>query len=171
MELVEGEVPLKYFKKGEVLLKEGDVCKHVYLIYKGSLRFFYIDEKGNDITHWFGFEGDSITEVNSFYGQVPSSFYMETIEDCELLVFSLKSIQLLSAKYPEFNKIEKMVYRKTIIEMGQKIIDLQFRDARTRYDNLLKKQDDILQRVPLGHIASYLGITQQSLSRIRRQRV
>lgn len=159
------------FAKGDILLKEGNICKHVYFIHKGALRFFYINENGNDITHWFAFEGDFITEVNSFYTQASSSFYIETMENCELIAFSLEKIQLLSDKYPEFNKLEKKIYRKSIIEMGQKIMDLQFRDARTRYDNLVKKQEDILLRVPLGHIASYLGITQPSLSRIRQQRI
>ena len=67
--------------------------------------------------------------------------------------------------------MEKSIYRKSLLELGEKIKDLQFRDAKTRYDNLINKQEDILLRVPLGHIASYLGITQQSLSRIRRQQI
>jgi len=87
------------FAKGDILLKEGNICKHVYFIHKGALRFFYINENGNDITHWFAFEGDFITEVNSFYTQASSSFYIETMENCELIAFSLEKIQLLSDKY------------------------------------------------------------------------
>ena len=158
-----------HFAKGAILLTEGAICRHVYYIQKGCLRFYYVDEKGNDITHWFAFEGDFMTEINSFFGQVPSEFYLETLEDCELLTFSYESMETLADTFPEFNRMEKMIYRKTLLELGEKIMDLQFRDAKTRYFNLINKHEDILLRVPLGHTASYLGVTQQSLSRIRRQ--
>ena len=159
---------LKNYPKGKILLREGAICRHLYFIQKGCLRFYYNDEEGKDITHWFSFEGDFMTEVNSFYSQAPSDFYLETLEDSQILTLSLANIERLSNNFPEYNKMERMIYRKALLELGEKIKDLQFRDAKTRYDNLIKKQEDILMRVPLGHIASYLGITQQSLSRIRR---
>lgn len=161
---------LKHYPKGTILLREGGLCRHLYFIQKGSLRFFYVDEEGKDITHWFSFEGDFMTEVNSFFSQAPSDFYLETLEDSEIFSLSLESMEILSNNFTEFNQLEKMIYRNAVLELGEKIKDLQFRDAKTRYDNLLKKQEDILLRVPLGHIASYLGITQQSLSRIRRRK-
>lgn len=167
---ISSNATLKNYSKGTVLLREGETCRNLYFIQKGSLRFFYNDEEGKDITHWFSFENDFMTEINSFFSQSPSDFYLETLEDSELFIFSFKNIETLSNNFPEFNKLEKIIYRNSILELGEKIKDLQFRDAKTRYDNLLKKQEDILMRVPLGNIASYLGITQQSLSRIRRQK-
>lgn len=156
--------------KESVLLREGDLCRKVYIIQKGCLRFYYIDAEGKDITHWFSFEGDSMTELNSFFSKTPSDFYLETLEECQLLTLSLDDINILSKNFQEFSILESRLLRNFVLELGEKVKDLQFRDAKTRYLNLIKKQEDILLRVSLGHIASYLGITQQSLSRIRRQR-
>jgi len=170
IEAIINAAKVKSFPKGEILLMEGTICRTLYFIEKGALRFYYIDEDGNDITHWFSFEGSFMTEVDSFFSQLPSDFYLETLEDSELVTFSLDSFETLSNQFPEFTTIEKIIYRKSLVELGEKIKDLQFRNAKIRYENLIKKQEDILQRVALGHIASYLGITQQSLSRIRRER-
>lgn len=161
---------LENHSKESILLKEGDLCRKLYTIQKGCLRFYYIDTEGKDITHWFSFEGDFMTELNSFFSQAPSDFYLETLEDCQLLTLNLDDIKVLSKEFPEYYIMESIVLRNAALELGEKIKDLQFRDAKTRYLNLIKKQEDILLRVSLGHIASYLGITQQSLSRIRRQR-
>jgi len=170
LEALSQKFKLEKHSKESILLREGDLCRKLYVIQKGCLRFYYINEEGKDITHWFSFEGDFMTELNSFYSQTPSDFYLETLEECQLLTLNLADIKVLAKDFPEFYMMESMLLRNAALELGEKIKDLQFRDAKTRYLNLIKKQEDILFRVSLGYIASYLGITQQSLSRIRRQR-
>lgn len=154
--------------KGTILLKEGSMCKKVYFVEKGTLRFYYINDEGLDITHWFLLENQFITEVTSFLEKTGSEYYLEVLEDCTLYSFTYETYSKINSIFPEAHQLFSSVLIKLLLEFGEKIKDLQFRNAKTRYDNLLAKHPDILQRVALKHIASYLGITQQSLSRIRK---
>lgn len=156
--------------KGTDLLRAGRICRKVYFIEKGALRFYYIDKEGKDITHFFLFENDFITELESFLLKKESDYSIEVLEDSVLYSMEFEAYQKLSSAFPEIDKLWSVVLTKGVIDLGEKIKDLQFRDAKTRYKNLLEKHPNILQRVSLGHIASYLGITQQSLSRIRKQK-
>lgn len=167
---LENTVHLENRTKGEILLKEGQYCREIYYVEKGCLRFFYHDDGGKDITHWFLFENEFITEIDSLFSQKPSTFYLEALENCVLQTITPQDLFVLGKKYPELIFFKDRMLLKAIVNLGEKIKDLQFRDAKTRYDNLIKKHPDILLRVPLGYVASYLGITQPSLSRIRRQR-
>jgi CRP-like cAMP-binding protein len=156
--------------KGETLLRAGRICRKVYFIEKGALRFYYIDNEGKDLTHVFLFENDLVTELESFLLKKESDYSIEVLEDSVLYSMEFEAYQKLSSAFPEIDKLWSVVLTKGVIDLGEKVKDLQFRDAKTRYKNLLEKYPDILQRVSLGHIASYLGMTQQSLSRIRKQK-
>lgn len=162
-------VKAEHYKKGAILLREGDVCHKIYMVQQGILRFYYFQE-GKDITHWFLFEKDAITEVDSFFKKQVSEYYIEVLEDCSLLTISLGKLNQLFEEFTEMERLWRLVTTKIIVELGEKVKDLQFRNATERYERLIEKHPTILQRVALGHIASYLGITQQSLSRIRAQR-
>lgn len=157
------------YSKGKVILSPGEICRKIYLIEKGILRFYYYDEQGKDITHHFIFEGDLVTEVHSFFNLEKSEYYIETLEDTDVHTHTLEDFEYMVSNFPEVEKMARIIFMEFVLEFGEKIKDLQFRDAKTRYENLLHKHPDILQRINLGHIASYLGITQQSLSRIRKQ--
>jgi CRP-like cAMP-binding protein len=163
-------IKIEEYKKGDILLREGEYCKKVFYVEKGCLRFFYYDKEGKDITHWFILEGEFITEVDSVFQEKPSEFYIETLEDCTLNTFIFAGFSFLVKEHEQMTFFGFMLMIKSIVELGEKVKDLQFRDAKTRYKNLTEKHSDILLRVPLGHIASYLGITQQSLSRIRKEK-
>ncbi|MDB4286260.1 Crp/Fnr family transcriptional regulator [bacterium] len=156
--------------KAAILLREGEVCRKVFFVEKGCLRFYYYDDEGKDITHWFVFEGEFITEIDSVFQQKPSEFYIEALEDCTLNTFIFADFIALIGEHKQITMFSFMLMMKSIIELGEKVKDLQFRNAEIRYKNLIEKHSDILLRVPLSYIASYLGITQQSLSRIRREK-
>jgi len=156
--------------KGGEILRAGRICRKLYFIEKGALRFYYIDKEGKDITHWFLFENDFVTELESFLFKRESDYFIEALEDTVLYSMTFESYQKLSSTFPEIDKLWNVILTKGVIDLGEKAKDLQFRDAKTRYDKLLEKHPNILQRVSLGHIASYLGITQPSLSRIRKQK-
>lgn len=163
-----GKTTLEDVRKGKRLLDIGDVCRKMYIVEQGLLRFYYI-EKGKDITHWFIFEGNFITEADSFFQQTPSDYAIETLEDSLVRSISYEDLEYMFQKYPEFERTGRLLATEMALQLGEKLKDLQFRTASERYEKLLSEHPGILQRVPLGHIASYLGITQQSLSRIRAQ--
>ena len=170
LKVLETSIHTEGHPKGKMILKEGQRCQKIYFVEKGCLRFFYYDESGKEVTHWFILENEFITEIDSLFSQSPSEFFIETLENSILQTFSPEEFFRISYNHSELSRFKDMLMMKTIVELGEKIKDLQFRDAKTRYDNLVNKYPDILLRVPLGYIASYLGITQPSLSRIRRQR-
>ena len=158
------------WEKGKHLLREGEICKKLFFVEKGALRFYYNNEEGKDITHWFLFENDIITEINSFLGQEPSKYFLETLEDSVVYTFPLEEIIRLTNGNDGLQKLWIIILSRLLIDFGEKVKDLQFRDAKTRYANLISKYPKIEQRVSLGDIASYLGITQQSFSRIRKEK-
>lgn len=157
------------YPKGATLLEEGKICRKLFFVEKGILRFYYINEEGEDITHWFLLENDFVTEINSFIQQEASEYYLETLEDSVVYTCSYDSFSNITELFPDAHQLWNIILAKSLLELGEKIKDLQFRDAKTRYDNLLEKHPTITQRVSLKHIASYLGIAQPSLSRIRKK--
>ena len=169
-EAMDNIIKTETFPKGTLLLKEGEVCRNIFFVEKGCLRFFFYDQAGKDITHSFVFEGEFITEIDSIFNFKPSEFYIETIEDCVLNTFMPTSMLSISRDFPKFEQFKEVMLTQALIKMGERIKDLQLRDAKSRYNHLISKHPDVLFRAPLGHIATYLGITQQSLSRIRRQK-
>lgn len=157
-------------QNGEEIVKEGQYADKAYFIIKGCARAYYLKD-GKDITDWFAFDNDFISSINSFYLDIPSPHYIEVLEPSVLLEISKKHIDTLSNKYPEFDKLEKLVVIKTMLRLQQRIVSVQFETASQKYINLLTIRPDIIQRVPLTHIASYLGITLETLSRIRKERI
>lgn len=157
-------------QNGEEIVKEGQYADKAYFIIKGCARAYYLKD-GKDITDWFAFDNDFISSINSFYLDIPSPHYIEVLEPSVLLEISKKHIDSLSNKYPEFDKLEKLVVIKTMLRLQQRIVSVQFETASQKYINLLTIRPDIIQRVPLTHIASYLGITLETLSRIRKERI
>lgn len=157
-------------QNGEEIVKEGQYADKAYFIIKGCARAYYLKD-GKDITDWFAFDNDFISSINSFYLDIPSPHYIEVLEPSVLLEISKKHIDSLSNKYPEFDKLEKLVVIKTMLRLQQRIVSVQFETASQKYINVLTIRPDIIQRVPLTHIASYLGITLETLSRIRKERI
>lgn len=148
------------------IVNEGQYADKSYLIAKGSARAFYLKD-GKDITDWFAFENDFICSINSFFLNIPSLHFIEVLEPSILMEISRDNANYLSEKYREFDRLTKMVITKTMLQQQHRIVSLQFETALQKYHNLLKTRPDITQRVPLTHIASYLGITLETLSRIR----
>ncbi len=153
-------------KKETKIVKEGQFADKTYFIAEGSARAFYIKD-GKDITDWFAFENDFISSINSFFLNIPSPHFIEVLQPSTLLEISRENVILLSDKYNEFDRLGKIIVTKTMLQLQQRIVSIQFETAQQKYENILKIRPDITQRVPLTHIASYLGITLETLSRIR----
>lgn len=157
------------FDKSTIIVREGQFANKTYFIIKGCARAFYLKD-GKDITDWFAFENDFISAINSFFLDIPSPHYIEVLEPSELLEFSREDSLILSDKYHDFERLASKVITRTLLQLQQRVVSIQFETAQQRYENLLNIRPDITQRVPLTHIASFLGITLETLSRIRSPR-
>jgi len=156
----------KFFKKNDLLIEDGQVCRHLYFLEQGCIRGFYnID--GKDISQWFGFENDFVTSFRSFITKTASREYIQVVEDSVLWSVSKEQLEELLHQYPELEKMVRLIYEQYYIRLEERYSNAHFKAAAERYDDLLKNSPHILQRIPLGYIASYLGISAETLSRIR----
>ena len=154
--------------KNEYLLTENQICRQLYFLEKGALRGFYTVD-GKEITHWFGFENDFVTSFHSFITQEPSVEHIQLLEGSILWAIDKDKLTALFDRFHEIERLTRIVYEKYYIRLEERYVNAQFKTARERYENLLMQTPYILERVPLGLIAAYLGISQETLSRIRSQ--
>jgi len=152
--------------KGELLTTEGKVCQHVYFLEKGCLRGYY-NLDGKEVTYWFAFENYIVTSFFSFITCKPGVENIQVLEDCTLWAISYEDLQKLYDKYSDMERLGRIMYERYYVMLEERFVSNHFKEARERYEYLMENAPHILQRVPLGHVASYLGITQETLSRIR----
>jgi CRP-like cAMP-binding protein len=152
--------------KGQLLTTEGKVCNHVYFVEQGCLRGFY-NLDGKEITYWFGFEDSFVTSFFSFISRKPAVENIQAIEDCILWSITYTDLQALYEKHKDIERLGRIMHERYYVMLEERFVANHFKEARERYENLATATPHILQRVPLGYIASYLGITQETLSRIR----
>lgn len=152
-----------------ILLEEGKVADKLYLVRKGCLRLFFYNE-GKDITFQFFFEGNFVASFDSLYKRTPSLFYLESIEPAELTAIRREDFYDLIDNDSSLRQLyeEKLIDRFHVYQ--QLFLSRIKNTPQQRYEELLKEYPDIIQRVPQHYIASYLGITPVSLSRIRNRR-
>lgn len=153
-------------KKGELLLSYGQICKEIYFVKKGCLRLYYIAD-GVEITVWFSFEDNSAIELSSFLSGKPTEYFIEAIEDSKYLSLNKSELLGLYDSYPEMESIMRCFWEDVILNLLQRFTALQKDSAEERYRNLIN-QNNYLQRVPQKYLASYIGVTPTSLSRIKR---
>jgi CRP-like cAMP-binding protein len=156
----------KEYAKGELVLNAGERCTDLYFINKGLLRGFYFDD-AKEITNWFAQEGEFGTSFFSFVTAQSSSESIQALENCELLSLSSLALQKLYKDFPETERIGRIITENYYIRLEERLLSLQFKTAKERYTHLFSSRAPLLQRASLGQIASYLGITQETLSRIR----
>lgn len=154
------------FAKGNMVLTKGERCGNLYFIEKGILRGYYFEED-KEISHWFAEENEFATSFYAFITQNPTFEYIQCLEDTELLTISFNSLQKLYDQFPETERIGRVITENYYIKLEERLLNIHFKTAKERYQTLLEKKPNLLQRASLGQIASYLGITQETLSRIR----
>ena len=159
----------KKLRKRQYLLQEGDVCKYTAFVTKGILRSYTIDNKGTEHILQFAFEGWWMGDLYSFLTDEPSMYNMEAIENCELLLISKPSWELLLEKIPAFERYFRILIQNNLIATQQRLMGTLSETAEEKYIKLINNYPGCLQRVPQHMIASYLGITRETLSRIRSQ--
>lgn len=163
-----GIIEKRTVKKKELLLSEGKVCDQIYFVEKGIARAFYYKD-GREITFWIAAENEFVGSLASFFSRTRSNKYVETLEDCTLWVFDYKKLEELYSSSKELERMGRLFTSYGITILEKKFDDFHSLSAKERYDLLTTKYPEILQRVSLGIVASYLGISQETLSRIRSQ--
>ena len=157
------EYPKNYF-----LLKLGKPCKHIWFMTQGAVRYFYTNDQGKETNTWLSLDTQIITDAPSLVNQTPSQESIQLMEDSELYSIEYAEIQTLLQKHHSFALwYIRLVELHYISQIEDRIADLQFLGAKERYLKLLNLYPDITNRISLGNIASYLNITQETLSRIR----
>jgi CRP-like cAMP-binding protein len=138
----------------------------------GAVRYFYTNEQGKELNSWFSLDVQIITDTTSFVKQEPAHESIQLLEDSELYAIEHSSIQHLLKKHHVFAQwYIKLVEVHYITQIEDRVADLQFLDAKQRYHKLLDLYPNITNRISLGHLSSYLNITQETLSRIRAGKV
>lgn len=154
------------FPKGHLLFKANKIETNIYFLKKGIVRA-YADLAETEITYWFGKEGDPVISMKSYVDNQKGYENIELLEDGELYKLKTENLQKLFAEDIHIANWGRKFAEQELIKTEERLISRQFRTASERYKELLQDHADLFQRVQLGHIASYLGITQVSLSRIR----
>lgn len=154
------------YPKGHILLKADKVETDVYFIKKGIVRA-YANHKDNQVTFWFGKEGDTILSMKSYVANEKAYEDIELLENSELYRLKTHNLRDLFAKDIYLANWGRKLAEQELIKTEERLISMQFKTAMERYKELMSDNSDLLQRVQLGYIASYLGITQVSLSRLR----
>ena len=160
-------IQTKEYKSGEIILHQGDTNKHLYFLEKGLVRaFYYKDEK--ELTSWIFPENTLFISVYSFLTQTPSFETIEAIEDSEIYFISYSKLQELYNLHLDLNVVGRKLTEMYYIQMAERVTNLRMIDSKTRYENFIENYPNLINRIPLGYVASYLGMSQETLSRIRK---
>jgi CRP-like cAMP-binding protein len=152
--------------KNKDLQPIGHTCKTIYFIKKGVARIYYFKD-GIDITESFSFENNIIARVESLFTGKASRKAIQVLEDSEIIAINANQLFKLYDQFPEVERLFRKIFEAAYVDTINRIESIQFHTAEERYQSLLDQAPDVIRRIPLKYISSYLGITQQSLSRIR----
>jgi len=165
---VEEKFTFQYLKKGELLTRSGEVCKQVSFINKGLLRMFYMVD-GKEICTAFAKENNYLAQYDSFLTSQPSPGNIDALEDCELINLSYNNVQALYAEEPVFQIFGRKIAEMLFLMISSQTNSLLTQTPEERYNTVVDEEPYIIQRVPQYMIASYIGITPEHLSRLRKK--
>lgn len=166
-QIIRSKLYMEKAQKGEILLSINQVCRNAYFIVEGAMRTFYIQENGNEATRLILFENETMAALSSFINQQPSEEALQALENCRLLRMSRQDFYELLQLIPKWETYFRMRLEAAQILNTWRMESFLSMDAKNRYMCLLQNKPEMVQRLPNHIIASYLGITQESLSRIK----
>ena len=172
--LFKSKLTVKSYKKGQTIHQIGDVCTKLAFINSGLARAYMIGEDGKEYT-WSIFFNDEnshmtnlfVVDYDSFINQTESSLGIEVIEDCELFIITYRDVQFLYDKLKKGEKFGRLMTQEAYSYLHKMVIDRQIQTANERFDEFMQKTPYLLDKVPQYHIATFLGITPQHLSRLK----
>lgn len=159
----------KKLRKKQYLLQEGDVCKSIAFIEKGALRAYSVDDNGNEHIIQFGLEGWIISDLYSFLSGEPATYNIDAIEDSELVLINKSEHEELLQKMPKYETFTRLNVTGAYLAMQRRLTSIISSSVEERYSGFIALYPHIVQRVPQHMIASYMGLTPETLSRIRRR--
>ena len=155
-------------KKGEMLLSQGEICQYLYFLSEGSCRYYTLKD-GNDITIWFGFKNDFVTAFTSFFPQAPSYETIEMLTDGELYRIHYEKFASLKKSTSSFSEVIIHFITQYTFTIEQRLLMIQTLSAKEKYMHILENEPELVLQIPNKYLASYLGVTRETLSRIRSQ--
>lgn len=157
------------FRKNQYILQQGEIARYETFVVKGLTRTYEVDDKGQEHVLFFGPEEWWTGDLYSFLSDIPTNYNVDCLEDTEVLQISKKNLDALYEKVPKINQYFRILFQNAFISTAQRVGASLSKSALERYQEFREKYPHIEQRIPNHQIASFLGITPQSLSRIRRQ--
>jgi CRP-like cAMP-binding protein len=156
-------------RKKVKLLRSGHICRHIYFVEKGLFRC-YVRRGDKEICKWFMREGDVIISVNSFFNQVPAQETIESLEDSEVHSITYAELQTIYEKFPEFRRTGQWLTQQYYCQSELRADDLRMKPSEELYEDFIRDHPELNGRISDTHLSSYLGITIQTLMRIKRMR-
>ncbi|MFM9907778.1 MAG: Crp/Fnr family transcriptional regulator [Chitinophagaceae bacterium] len=160
---------IKKLRKRQFLLKEGEICRYQYFVTRGCIRTFYIDNKGLEHNVQFSIEDWWSGDMHSFITQKPGRFNIVAIEDSEVVCIDKQSQETLYVQLPKFEKFFRHLLQGAFITLQERVLSSMSETAEERYIKFRSKYPEMDKRIPKNQVASFLGITPESLSRVRRE--
>ncbi|MFH5831941.1 Crp/Fnr family transcriptional regulator [Halalkalibaculum sp. DA3122] len=157
----------KRMLKRQFLLQEGDICRELTFVEKGALYSYSVDSKGNQHVLRFAFDGWWIADLQSFFTGDPSTLNIEILEDSELLVLDRKNHEKLLEEMPAYERYHRIIIQNAYIALQQRVENALGLTAEEKYARLIRHNPEFMNRVPLNLVASYLGMSPETLSRVR----
>lgn len=154
------------YQKDEIILEQGQISRHMYIIEKGIVRQFYYKD-GRNITEHFSCEGNIATCIESLFQKQPSRLNVEAIESSVVYLLDYGKWEILCDKYPEINKLYRRIFEYKLIISQQKADSWRFESSHDRYDRFCREYPLVAKRASIAHIASYLLMAPETLSRVR----
>ena len=167
LEDVSGRFRSKVLRKNDYLLRQGEICKDLVFVQKGCLRLYYMKDD-IEVSVWFAFQYTSAIEISSFISGMPSNYFIQAIEESEVLCLPKPELNRLYSAQPKMQEMMRNFWEDAVLNLINRFTALQADSAEKRYLDLLGKPD-YLKKIPQKYLASFLGVTPTSLSRIKKQ--
>lgn len=166
--LIAQRIQVRNVKRRELILQEGAVCNHYFFVVEGCFKMYSIDDKGREHNLQFAAENDWVMDIGSFHSKKASQLFIEAIEPSEIIQIEQQDLYFLYLSIPKFDRIFKIIIENKFVALQNRLLQTISSNAEQRYLSFLDEYGDLASRLPNTQIASYLGITPEFLSKIRK---
>jgi len=167
-EIVKDHFMPRTLKKRKLLLQEGYVCKYLTFVTSGLLKAYTIDDKGTEHINQFTPEGWWTSDMYSFFSGQPANYTIDALEDSELLTITVEDFERLTLKVPLMDRYFRMLFQNSVIAWERRLVHAHMLTAEEKYRQLLENNPNLVNRVPQNLLASYLGLTAATISRLKK---
>jgi CRP-like cAMP-binding protein len=160
---------LRKYRKKQYVLQQGDICRHLFYVVKGCIRSFEVDDTGKEHIIQFSIEDWWVGDMESSTAQIPSRLNIECLENCELLFIEQTALERLYIEIPKLERFFRIIVQNAFMVSQRRLLAVMSKTALERYLEFTERYPQFMERIPNHHIASYLGIAPESLSRLRKE--